>query len=160
MDNLQFRQAMGKFATGVTVITTEIEGKEHGMTANAFMSVSLEPKLVVISIGERAQMLEKIKKSKKFAVNVLSDAQQEYSLIFAGQIKEQRKINFGSLAGLPVITGAIAQVACEVVSEYVEGDHTLFIGKVLDIKVEEGDPLLFFSGKYCALLPEVSYINK
>ena len=160
MDDRQFRQAMGNFATGVTVITTEIDGQEHGMTANAFMSVSLDPKLVVISIGEKAQMLEKIKKSKKFAVNVLSDTQQAYSMLFAGQIKEERKVDFESLAGLPVLPGAIAQVACEVVNEHVEGDHTLFIGKVLDIKVEEKDPLLFFRGKYRSLLPELSFINK
>ena len=70
MDDRQFRQAMGKFATGVTVITTEVEGEVHGMTANAFMSVSLDPKLVVISIGDRAHMLEKIKNSKKFAFNI------------------------------------------------------------------------------------------
>lgn len=159
MDDRQFRKAMGMFATGVTVITTEIEGKEHGMTANAFMSVSLDPKLVVISIGERARMLEKIKKSKKFAVNVLSATQQEYSQIFAGQIKEEREIQFDSLAGLPVLRGAIAQVACEVVSEHIEGDHTLFIGKVIDLKVDEGDPLLFFSGKYRALAPAATIVN-
>src|SRR5436305_14236588 len=109
MDDRQFRNAMGKFATGVTVIATEVEGEVHGMTANAFMSVSLDPKLVVISIGERAQMLEKIMDSKKFAVNILSGEQQEYSMIFAGQIKEKREIDFDQLAGLPVLTGAIAQ---------------------------------------------------
>jgi flavin reductase (DIM6/NTAB) family NADH-FMN oxidoreductase RutF len=160
MDDRQFRQAMGKFATGVTVITTEVEGEVHGMTANAFMSVSLDPKLVVISIGERAQMLEKIKISKKFAVNILSGEQQENSMIFAGQIKEKREINFDNLAGLPVLTGSIAQVACEVVNEHIEGDHTLFIGKVLDIKLEEGEPLLFFNGQYRSLSSEVSLANK
>jgi flavin reductase (DIM6/NTAB) family NADH-FMN oxidoreductase RutF len=160
MDDRQFRQAMGKFATGVTIITTEVEGEVHGMTANAFMSVSLNPKLVVISIGEKAQMLEKINHCKKFAVNILSDAQQEYSMLFAGQIKEKREINFDHLAGLPVLTGAIAQVACEVVNAHVEGDHTLFIGKVIDYKVEEGEPLMFFNGQYRSLLPEVSFANK
>jgi flavin reductase (DIM6/NTAB) family NADH-FMN oxidoreductase RutF len=160
MDDRQFRQAMGKFATGVTVITTEVGGEMHGMTANAFMSVSLHPKLVVISIGERAQMLEKIKNSKKFAVNILSEEQQEYSMIFAGQIKEKREINFDNLAGLPVLNGAITQVACEVVNEHIEGDHTLFIGKVLDIKLEEGEPLMFFNGQYRSLSPEVSLANK
>ncbi|WP_404328522.1 flavin reductase family protein [Mesobacillus maritimus] len=159
MDDRQFRQAMGKFATGVTVITTEIEGEEHGMTANAFMSVSLNPKLVVISIGERAQMLEKIKASKKFAVNILSEEQKEYSMLFAGQIKEKREINFGYLAGLPVLKGAIAQAACEVVNEHVEGDHTLFIGKVIDIKVEDGEPLMFFNGQYRSLVPEVNVVK-
>jgi flavin reductase (DIM6/NTAB) family NADH-FMN oxidoreductase RutF len=160
MDDRQFRQAMGKFATGVTVITTEVAGEEHGMTANAFMSVSLNPKLVVISIGERAQMLEKIKTSKKFAVNILSEGQQEYSMLFAGQIKEKRDINFATLAGLPVLPGAIAQVACEVVNEHVEGDHTLFIGKVIDFKVEEGEPLMFFNGQYRSFVPEASVVNK
>lgn len=160
MDDRQFRQAMGKFATGVTVITTEVEGEEHGMTANAFMSVSLNPKLVVISIGERAQMIEKIKTSKKFAVNILSEEQQEYSMLFAGQIKEKREINFDYLGGLPVLTGAIAQVACEVVTEHVEGDHTLFIGKVIDFKVEDGEPLMFFNGQYRSLVVEANVVNK
>ncbi|WHZ05653.1 flavin reductase family protein [Neobacillus sp. YX16] len=160
MDDRQFRQAMGRFATGVTVITTEVEGEVHGMTANAFMSVSLNPKLVVISIGERAQMLEKIKNSKKFAVNILSGEQKEYSMLFAGQIKEKREINFDDLAGLPVLTGAIAQVACEVVNEHIAGDHTLFIGKVIDIKIEEREPLMFFNGQYRSFSPEVSLANK
>ena len=78
MDDRKFRNAMGKFASGVTVITTEADGEIHGMTANAFMSVSLNPKLVVISIGERANMLEKIQGSKKFAVNILAADQETF----------------------------------------------------------------------------------
>ncbi|PZX08013.1 flavin reductase (DIM6/NTAB) family NADH-FMN oxidoreductase RutF [Psychrobacillus insolitus] len=148
MEDRLFRDAMGKFSTGVTVITTEFENAPHGMTANAFMSVSLDPKLVVVSIGHKARFLEKIKTSRKFAVNILADNQKEYSMTFAGQIKDEIDIKFETLAGLPVLPGALAQVSCEVVSEYVEGDHTLFIGKVLDIKLEEGNPLLFFGGRY------------
>ncbi|WP_042348425.1 flavin reductase family protein [Bacillus massiliigorillae] len=148
MDDRKFRDAMGKFATGVTVITTEVDGKEHGMTANAFMSASLHPKLVVISIGENASMLEKIRKSQKFAVNVLSAKQQELSMVFAGQMKEKKAVNFARLEDLPVIEGAIAQVTCNVVSEYVEGDHTLFIGSVTNIQLEDEEPLLFFKGQY------------
>jgi flavin reductase (DIM6/NTAB) family NADH-FMN oxidoreductase RutF len=148
MEDRLFRDAMGKFATGVTVITTEFENAPHGMTANAFMSVSLDPKLVVVSIGHKARFLEKIKTSQKFAVNILADTQKEYSKIFAGQIKDNIDITFDVLAGLPVLPGALAQVSCEVVSEYVEGDHTLFIGRVLDIKLEVGNPLLFFGGQY------------
>jgi len=154
MDDRKFRTAMGKFATGVTVITTEIAGEIHGMTANAFMSVSLDPKLVVISIGEKAQMLDKIKNSKKFAVNILSAEQQELSKIFAGQIKEKREVSFEQLDGLPVLSGAIAQVACEVVNVHIEGDHTLFIGKVMDIHLNEKEPLMFFNGKYRVLSAE------
>jgi flavin reductase (DIM6/NTAB) family NADH-FMN oxidoreductase RutF len=148
MDDRLFRNAMGKFATGVTVITTEVDGEVHGMTANAFMSVSLNPKLVVVSIGERASMLEKIKKSQKYAVNILSAVQQEFSMIFAGQIKERRDVSFDRFAGMPVINGALAQLVCEVLNVYTEGDHSLFIGKVIDLKVEDNEPLLFYNGKY------------
>ncbi|WP_318503531.1 flavin reductase family protein [Bacillus sp. T3] len=148
MDDRTFRSAMGKFATGVTVITTELDGTVHGMTANAFMSVSLKPMLVVVSIGERAQMLEKIRSSKKFAVNILARGQQELSMLFAGQTKEKRDVSFARLGDVPVIDGALANVTCVVVNEHVEGDHTLFIGKVVDMKVEDGEPLLYFNGQY------------
>lgn len=151
MDDRLFRDTMGKFATGVTVITTEHEGKVHGMTANAFMSLSLNPKLVVISIGEKARCLNKIRESGQFAVNILAEDQEEYSMIFAGQKKNEVDIIFDRLAGIPVLPGALAQISCEVVSEYIEGDHTLFIGKVQDISLEDKDPLLFYSGKYRSL---------
>lgn len=150
MDDRLFRDAMGKFATGVTVILTETDGKQHGMTANAFMSVSLTPKLVVISIKENARMLAKIQESKKFSVNILAEQQEDISKIFAGQIKDQ-EVMFERLANVPVIPEALAQVSCEVSAEYVEGDHTLFIGKVNDITVTDGNPLLFFAGKYRSL---------
>lgn len=151
MDDRLFRDTMGKFSTGVTVITTKHDGKVHGMTANAFMSVSLNPKLVVISIGENARCLNKIRESGQFGVNILAEDQQEYSMIFAGQKKGEIDIEFDTLAGIPVLPGALAQISCEVVSSYVEGDHTLFIGKVQDILLEEKEPLLFYSGKYYSL---------
>jgi len=152
MEDRLFRDAMGKFATGVTVVTTKLEDGSHGMTANAFMSVSLDPKLVVVSVGHKARFLSKVQESKKFAVNILSAEQKEMSMVFAGQLKDEVEINFEELAGLPVLPGALAQVSCEVVSEYVEGDHTLFIGKVLDIKLNDGEPLIFFAGKYRELV--------
>ncbi|BAK18116.1 conserved protein/domain typically associated with flavoprotein oxygenase, DIM6/NTAB family [Solibacillus silvestris StLB046] len=153
MDDRLFRNAMGKFATGVTVITTEHDKQEHGMTANAFMSVSLEPKLVVISIGEKARCLPKIKESGIFGVNILAEDQQDHSMVFAGQKKDEVvEVTFERLAGVPVLQGAIAQISCDVVSEYVEGDHTLFIGKVRDIKLDDSkEPLLFYAGKYRSL---------
>ncbi|WP_144549137.1 flavin reductase family protein [Bacillus sp. X1(2014)] len=154
MDDRQFRNAMGKFATGVTVVATEVAGNVHGMTANAFMSVSLNPKLVVISIAEKAQMLEKIKQSKKFSVNILAAKQQELSMIFAGQLKNQQEVAFERLEGIPVLPGAVAQITCEVSAEHVEGDHTLFIGRVTSINLEDSDPLIYFSGKYRSLADE------
>ncbi|WP_419954366.1 flavin reductase family protein [Neobacillus niacini] len=146
MDDRLFRDAMGKFATGVTVLLTENEGETHGMTANGFMSVSLDPKLVLISIGHKAKFLEKVSQSKKYTVNILAEDQEHYSRHFAGRPGEA--VEFETLDEQPVLKGAIAQIACEVVSEHVEGDHTLFIGRVVDLRLEDKNPLLFFSGKY------------
>ncbi len=154
MEDRQFRYAMGKFATGVNVIATEVDGEIHGMTANAFMSVSMDPKLVLISIKEDAQMLEKIKMSKNFSVNILASEQQDLSKTFAGQIDSNASVTFNYLDGKPVLPNALAQITCDVTSEYVEGDHTLFIGKVTDIKLEDGDPLIFNCGRYRSLEEE------
>src|SRR3954466_1072827 len=154
MDDRHFRNAMGKFATGVTVVAVEVEDSVHGMTANAFMSVSLSPKLVVVSISERAQILGKINQSGKFSVNILSSSQQDLSMIFAGQQKNQQEVKFERLGDVPVLAGAVAQIACEVSAAHVEGDHTLFIGRVTDIHIEDMEPLIYFSGKYRALAEE------
>ena len=146
MDDRLFRDAMGKFATGVTVLLTENEGETHGMTANGFVSISLDPKLVLISVGHKAKFLEKVSQSKTYTVNILAEDQEHYSRHFAGRPGDA--VEFETLAEQPVLKGAIAQIACEVVSEHVEGDHTLFIGKVIDLHLEDKNPLLFFSGKY------------
>lgn len=148
MDGRTFRQAMGKFATGITVLTTEVAGEIHGMTANAFMSVSLNPKLILISIDKKANMLSKIRASNMFAVNVLAEEQQQYSMIFAGQLKEDEKVSFARLNGLPVLQDALLTLACQVYAEYEAGDHILFVGKVDELQMKEGDPLLFYCGKY------------
>jgi flavin reductase (DIM6/NTAB) family NADH-FMN oxidoreductase RutF len=154
MDDRLFRNAMGKFATGVTVITTEVEGNAHGMTANAFMSVSLNPKLVVISIGNKAKMLERIQQSKKYAVSFLTESQKEVSMQFAGQIKEEREFEFDYLNELPVIKNALGNLTCNVVAEYEAGDHTMFVGEVTELRLteEDAEPLLFFQGKYRELV--------
>jgi len=154
MDDRHFRNTMGKFATGVTVVAVEVEDSVHGMTANAFMSVSLSPKLVVVSISERAQILGKINQSGKFSVNILSSSQQDLSMIFAGQQKNQQEVKFERLGEVPVLAGAVAQIACEVSAAHVEGDHTLFIGRVTDIHIEDLEPLIYFSGKYRTLAEE------
>lgn len=148
MEDRAFRNAMGKFATGVTVITTQAPDHVHGMTANAFMSVSLDPKLITISIDNRANMLAKIKASNHFAVNILAEEQQHISRHFAGQIEAEDGIDFEFIENVPVVNGSLVSVVCEVDRSYVVGDHTLFIGKVLDIEQTDGAPLTFFKGKY------------
>ena len=154
MDDRLFRNAMGSFATGVTVIASKNKDGVHCMTANAFMSQSLNPKLIIISLKENAHMLEKVQDSDMFSVNILAEEQQDLSMIFAGQIKTDETITFEYLDDKPVIPHAIAQIACNVKTSYVEGDHTLFIGQVSAVHLNEGDPLIFSKGKYCKLAKE------
>ncbi|BAC14826.1 flavin reductase family protein [Oceanobacillus iheyensis] len=148
MDSREFRNAMGRFATGVTVITTNDGAGAHGMTANAFMSISLEPKLITISIDNKANMLNKIKAAGQYAVNFLSDEQQDISMNFAGQKKKEDGVDFDFIQGIPVIKDSLASIVCDVDQEIVVGDHTLFIGRVLDVELTEGNPLTFYCGKY------------
>lgn len=148
IDDRLYRNAMGCFATGVTVLTTKIGEEVYGMTANAFMSVSLNPKLVAISIGEHAKMHQHIKVSKQFAINILSTNQQNESKQFAGQLVAESNITFASFKDLPILEDTVAVVTCDLHSEYIVGDHTVFIGKVTGVKMNQGDPLLFSQGKY------------
>lgn len=148
MDTREFRNAMGRFVTGVTIITAEDDTGTHGMTANAFMSVSLDPKLIMISVGNQATMLDKIKSAQKFAVNVLCDNQQDISMHFAKQLLKDEPIEFGNMSGVPIINDALANVVCDVYEEYVLGDHTVFVGAVKDFVVNEGRPLTYYTGQY------------
>jgi len=156
MDGRTFRNAMGKFATGVTVVTTKSGEDVHGMTANAFMSVSMDPQLICVSVGHNATMHNKIKESGKFAVSILSDAQQDMSNYFAGQVKEKKDIPFEWIHEYPVISDSLVNIMCTVYDAHPAGDHTLYIGEVQDIAVkDEGEPLTFFGGKYCRLNREI-----
>lgn len=148
MDNRTFRDTMGKFATGVTVITTKAANEIHGMTANAFMSVSLDPKLITVSIDNKANMLQQIKSSGQFAVSMLGKEQRDISMHFAGQKKRKGGIEFDFTYRVPIIQDALASVICNVYDTYRVGDHTLFIGEVLDVGLRDGNPLTFYQGKY------------
>jgi len=148
MDDRLFRNAMGNFATGVTVIATEIHGEACGMTANAFVSISLKPKLILVSIDHHANMLGHIRETEKFTVSLLTSDQQDISRRFAGQLKENIPYEFDRFNELPVIKDALANINCKVYKEVESGDHTLFIGEVTDFRLNKGDPLLFFQGEY------------
>lgn len=148
MDDRVYRNTMGKFSTGVTVITAKMEDDVHGMTANAFMSVSLDPKLITISVDNRAHMLHKIKGSGTFAVSILTADQKDISMHFAGQKKKDEAVEFDFIRQVPIVKNALAAIVCDVHDAYVVGDHTLFIGKVLEIDLREGSPLTFYQGKY------------
>lgn len=149
-----FRKAMGCFATGVTVITVDQDAEVHGMTANAFTSVSLDPPLVLVCVDHRARTHAHLHARKRFGVNVLSSGQQAISEYYARSAEtHQHPEAFGArfdrtAQGTPVLHGALAYLECRLHSAEKAGDHTIFIAEVQDVVVREGEPLLYFRSKY------------
>jgi len=150
-DKSELRRVMGHFATGVTIVTThDGAGRCYGLTANAVCSVSLEPPLVLVCVDKNAESHPAFEMSQAFVVNVLTAEQEELSRRFAVSGGEK----FVGLAcrnggtGTPIIEGALAHVECRVVAAHDAGDHTIYIGRVESGDVGNGDPLLFFRGKY------------
>ena len=148
MEDRTFRNAMGRFATGVTVITVEDDDGIHGMTANAFMSVSLDPKLVLVSIDNSASMLEKMKNTKTFGISFLSEDQRYLSMHYARQKLYDKEIDFDIIDGVPVLRHSLAALACDFYQQIPAGDHTLFLGEVDEILFDDGEPLTFYKGQY------------
>jgi flavin reductase (DIM6/NTAB) family NADH-FMN oxidoreductase RutF len=151
-DARAFRNALGRFATGVTVITTVVDGKIHGMTASAFMSVSLDPPLVVVSVDRRANLHSLLVEGSRYGVSILNEDQQAYSQHFAGFGAEGFTPEFVWTAELPLIKDALAFIVAHVVDAHPAGDHTLFIGQVEHLEWRDGDPLLYFGGRYGELV--------
>jgi flavin reductase (DIM6/NTAB) family NADH-FMN oxidoreductase RutF len=148
VDPRRFRETLGRFASGITVVTTVHEGEVYGMTANAFVSVSLDPPLVLISVDNRANMHEILPKSKRYGVSILAEEQQALSQHFAGQPQEGLEVPFVQRNEVPLLAGAVAHLVCRVVDEYPAGDHTLYIGQVEYLDYRDGVPLLFYTGTY------------
>lgn len=149
MDERQFRSAMGKFATGITIVTTELDQNVSGMTANAFISVSLDPPLILVSVDQKASMHEKLKESGHFGVSILNEDQKALSMHFAKQqLLDSIDDHVEKLGGQPVIKNALAKMACRLYDTHPAGDHTLFICEVLDIEIKDGKPLTYYRGKY------------
>ncbi|WP_228874404.1 flavin reductase family protein [Paraburkholderia saeva] len=146
----EFRNAMGQFATGVVVISTEIGGEPHAMTANAFMSGSLEPPLVLVSVACTARMHEKIRNAGMFGISVLAHGQDDISQHFAGKPSERYAPVFERVGGVPVIEGAAVRLAAQLRHAYPCGDHTLFVGEVHEMftHTDAPQPLLFHAGRY------------
>ena len=151
-DARDLRNACGSFATGVTVITTRTDDGDHGMTANAFMSVSLDPPLISISLDHKSKMRERIRASGRYAGSILGDDMEHVAWHFAGRHNEALSTILEDRHDLPVVPGAAAVFLTEVEQEVDAGDHTLFIGRVthLERRAETG-PLLFCGGKFARL---------
>jgi len=144
----EFRDALGRFASGITVVTTVIEGETHGMTANAFVSVSLEPPLVLVSVANKAHMHGYLKESGRYGVSVLTAGQEAYSQHFAGFGAPDTQPEFVEVNGIPLLAESLAHLIVRVTDAHLAGDHTLYIGEVEYVKLWDGEPLLYFQGRY------------
>ena len=142
----QFKTVLGCFATGVAIVTTAVNGKIHGLTVNAFTSVSLKPPLVLICIDTDAESCKLIKKSKIFTVNLLTDKQKNISKKFSDPKTKENRFDAGKA---PVLINALAFIDCKVESIFLSGDHYIFVGKVLKLGLNKNSkPLIYYRGKY------------
>jgi flavin reductase (DIM6/NTAB) family NADH-FMN oxidoreductase RutF len=151
----EFRAALGRFASGVTVISVETaDGGVHGMTANAFCSVSLQPPLVLVCIDHLAETYLRVRERGEFGVNVLKEEQEALSEFFADPERNpdaacRLGIRYRKMkSGTPVLENALANLDCRVVDAHAAGDHTIFVGEVREIILGVGSPLLYFRGRY------------
>ena len=148
------RDVMSNFATGITVLTA---GGEHchGMTANAFSSVSLDPPMVLCCIARTAQMHDALLETRYFGVSVLSADQEHLARYFADRGRPAGMTQFDEVewtparrSGAPLLDGSLAWLECEVAQVYHGGDHSIFLGTVLDATRRDGEALLFFDGDF------------
>ena len=151
----KFRAALGRFTSGVTVITVETgRGEVHGMTASSFCSVSLRPPLILVCIDHLAETYLHLRERGRFGVSILREDQEALSEFFADPERNpdaarRLDIHYHKMRrGTSVISGTLANLDCEVVQAHAAGDHTVFVGEVHEVQVFEGAPLLYFRGRY------------
>jgi flavin reductase (DIM6/NTAB) family NADH-FMN oxidoreductase RutF len=147
----ELRRVMGHFATGVTVITTkDKDGGPNGLTANAFMSLSLNPPLILISVDKNATCYGCFEPQNGFTVNFLSEGQEDISRRFATKgIDKFAGLNWKEGGnGAAILDGVLGHVECKITQCYDGGDHTIVLGEILNVSANGERPLLFFKGKY------------
>ena len=151
----EFRLALGQFATGVTVVTAERSpGRVHGMTANSFTSVSLDPPLILICVSHGAQLLPMLNRQKRFGVNILKNNQRVISEYFArteesAEAEKQLGIRYRwTDKKIPLLEDALVNLTCNVVNSHIAGDHTIFVAEVEGVEIYDGEPLLYLRGNY------------
>ncbi len=146
------KQVMGSFASGVTVITCrDAQGIRWGLTVSAFSSVSLDPPLCLVCVDKAARSRGALLATRKFAVNMLSDAQEQLSNHFASRKDDKFSTvahHDGPASGCPLLDGALATIECEVTEVLAGGDHDILVGTPLATIVTEGKPLLYWRGRY------------
>jgi len=151
-----FREVFGRFATGVAVITSAGPEGTGGMTANALCSLSLDPLLALVCFDRGARTLPLVREVGRFAVNLLAADQERLAGVFASKLPEDEKLEgvpHRFEHGMPIIDGALAWAACELDDLIAGGDHTIAIGRVIALGLGDGQPLLWYSGRYHAMGP-------
>ncbi len=149
MDPKLLRTVMGQFATGVTVVTFVADGEPAGMTANAFMSVSLEPPLILISVRNASRFNQWVKEGVCYGVNFLAETQRPLSAHFGGRPEEGLTLPYCFHEQTPLLDGSLVQLVARTVDVHPAGDHLLYIGEVEHLRIgEQRKPLLFYSGRY------------
>lgn len=150
IDPDEFRQTLGRFASGVTVITASDGEQRRGMTASAFVSVSLTPPLILVAVDQKAHMHALLSEDRvtHFGVNVLGAAQRHLSSHFAGRPGPEEGVPWFEHEGLPLIGGTVAQLVCRKQQAIAAGDHTLFLGLIEYSRYTDDDPLVYFRGQY------------
>jgi flavin reductase ActVB len=151
VDRAHFRRALSQFATGITVVTTrDAKGRPLGLTVNAFCSVSLDPPLVLVCIDNRSESHDGFEASGYFGVSVLAEGQEDWSRRFASGGSE--KFTGSPLTtkkhGVALVPDALAHLECRVTQSMVVGDHTIYVGEVVELHVSPGRPLLFHGSSY------------
>ena len=153
IDDAGFKLAMSHFASGVTIVTTEHDGRRYGMTVASFASLSLHPPLVLVCIEKSVKTHDAIIAAQQFGVSILASDQAEISNRFASRSDDKftgTEITTGAL-GLPLISGALTTLECRVREQLAGGDHTIFVGEVAEAATREGAPLLYFRSGYRSL---------
>lgn len=154
IDPALFRSVLGRFASGVTVITTrDAAGNDHGMTVSAFCSVSLDPPLVAVCVEEHTVMHDVIGSASQFAVNMLSSQQESVSRRFSEQL-DDRFAGIGytrGKTGSVLLDGILAYLECDIIARYPAGDHTIIVGQVIAAGAQLERPLLYYRGGYAQL---------
>jgi flavin reductase (DIM6/NTAB) family NADH-FMN oxidoreductase RutF len=158
IDSLSFRRIVGRFATGVVVVTTATDEGLHGLTVNAFCSVSLEPPLVLVCVDRLARGHDRLAEAGAFGVSILADRQEFLAERFAGRAPLVSPRFDGvpyltAATGAPLLREAVAWLDCRLWAAYDGGDHSIFVGEVLaaELADERAVPLLFHAGRYCRL---------
>ena len=155
LDPDSFRSVLGRFASGITIITSvDPDGRDVGMTASAFSSVSLNPPLVQVCVDHAASMFDALLKAERFGVNVLADEQEALSRRFAGVESAHRFDGIGYTrgdSGVVLLDDALAHLECRIATRVEAGDHTIFIGEVERASARDARPLLYYRGGYAQL---------